>query len=68
MITQIKLQIQCECGNERFYIVRNEYHSHAHEVYIDLTENIYDDGFQAKPTPDGMWVNCRKCNKSFEII
>lgn len=62
------LTLECSCGNTMVYTVKNKYHEESHAVYVDLTESIYDDKFRAKPTPSGMWINCRKCDNGFELV
>ncbi|MCY8549390.1 hypothetical protein MOD25_05670 [Bacillus haynesii] len=65
---RVSVTLKCDCGNAGSYEVENKYHSEAHETFVDLTDGIYDDKFQAKPIPDGMWVRCLKCNKGYDVI
>lgn len=68
MTLKVSATLECDCGNIGSYEVENKYHSEVHETFVDLTDQIYDDRFQAKPTSSGMWVRCRKCKKGYEII
>lgn len=65
---KISITLECDCGNVKSYNVGNKYHSEVHDTYVDLTGTIYDDEFRAKPTANGMWVQCRKCQKGYEVI
>ncbi|MGV4321223.1 hypothetical protein [Bacillus mojavensis] len=65
---KVSVTLECDCGNIGSYEVKNEYHSEAHDTFVVLTEEIYDDKFQAKPTSSGMWVRCLKCNKGYGIV
>ena len=65
---KVSLSLTCGCGNNKSYEVEKKYHKEAHESYVDLTDAINGDEFEAKPTPDGTWVRCRNCQESTEII
>lgn len=62
------LTLECNCGNTMTYTVKEELNEGLQEIYVGLTERIYDDNYRAKPTPEGMWVLCGKCYKGVEII
>ncbi|MFQ3543535.1 hypothetical protein Q7A53_05570 [Halobacillus rhizosphaerae] len=67
-MTEVSITITCECGNSNTYTVKNIYHSSVHETYINLTDAIYDEKFQARTVTDGMLVNCIDCGTEFEVV
>jgi hypothetical protein len=70
---KIQIAIECDCGITGTINPKRTTHAHedgrVYEDYSSISDGVNEDSpFKVKDQPDGVYIICKSCGKSHDLI